>query len=55
MNSVVESSVRQSPVEDDELWDVLLAVEDVIALVAFGPISVSVSAKFKIAFLSFSN
>ena len=46
MNSVVESSVLQSPVEDDELWDVLLAVEDVIALVPFEPISVSVSAKF---------
>ena len=55
MNPVVKSSVRQSPVEDDELWAVLLEVEDVIAIVPFEPISVSVSAKFKIAFLSFSN
>lgn len=55
MNSVVELSVRQSPVEDDELWAVLLAVEDVIALDAFETISVSVSVKFKAAFLLFSN
>ena len=55
MNPVVKLSVRQSPVEDDELWAVLLEVEDVIAIVPFEPISVSVSAKFKVAFLSFSN
>ena len=46
MDSVVGSSVRQSPAEDGELLTVLLAVEDVIALVPFEPISVSVSAKF---------
>ena len=55
MNSVVESFVRQSPVEDDEIWFVLLAVEDVMALVTFEPILVSVSVKFKVAFLLLSN